>query len=162
ARDRGARREDRRRRRCGARSLPRCTRAVGDRVVEPRALARATARARACTLHSARSQRAAGRSDALARDGARVARPARTRRHPGAEVKRTKPKSDGTLLPEVRAPKLDDNRRTFGVDEAGRGPIIGPMAIAVVALDKRGAAALRRAGVADSKSFGFGADACAK
>lgn len=75
-------------------------------------------------------------------------------------MKRPKP-----LLPDdapPRAPKVDDNRRTFGVDEAGRGPIIGPMAIAVVALDKRSAAALRRAGVADSKSFGFGADACAK
>lgn len=56
----------------------------------------------------------------------------------------------------------DPNRRTFGVDEAGRGPIIGPMAIAVVAVDRRGAAALRRCGVADSKSFGFGADACAR
>ncbi len=59
--------------------------------------------------------------------------------------------------------KPDDAiRRVFGVDEAGRGPIIGPMAIAVVAVDKRGAAALRRCGVADSKSFGFGADACAR
>jgi len=52
--------------------------------------------------------------------------------------------------------------RVFGVDEAGRGPIIGPMAIAVVALDRGSSAALRRAGVADSKQFGAGADACAQ
>jgi ribonuclease HII len=52
--------------------------------------------------------------------------------------------------------------RVFGVDEAGRGPIIGPMAIAVVALDKGASAALRRCGVADSKSFGAGPDACAQ
>lgn len=53
-------------------------------------------------------------------------------------------------------------RRVFGVDEAGRGPILGPMALAVVVVDRRGAAALRRCGVADSKSFGFGPDACAR
>ena len=52
--------------------------------------------------------------------------------------------------------------RVFGVDEAGRGPILGPMAIAVVALDRGASAALRRAGVVDSKSFGAGADACAQ
>lgn len=52
--------------------------------------------------------------------------------------------------------------RVFGVDEAGRGPILGPMAIAVVALDRGASAALRRAGVADSKQFGAGADAIAQ
>jgi ribonuclease HII len=52
--------------------------------------------------------------------------------------------------------------RVFGVDEAGRGPILGPMAIAVVALDRGASAALRRAGVVDSKSFGAGPDACAQ
>ncbi|MBK8235469.1 MAG: hypothetical protein IPK74_07950 [Deltaproteobacteria bacterium] len=51
-------------------------------------------------------------------------------------------------------------RRTFGVDEAGRGPILGPMAIAVVALESRQAGALCRAGVVDSKHFGAGPDAC--
>jgi ribonuclease HII len=49
----------------------------------------------------------------------------------------------------------------FGVDEAGRGPILGPMAIAVVVLDRGGASALRRAGVVDSKDFGAGPDAVA-
>jgi ribonuclease HII len=50
--------------------------------------------------------------------------------------------------------------RVFGVDEAGRGPILGPMAIGVVALDRRNATALERAGVVDSKDFGAGPDAC--
>jgi ribonuclease HII len=43
--------------------------------------------------------------------------------------------------------------RTFGVDEAGRGPVLGPMAIAVVGLEAGAARALRRAGVCDSKAF---------
>jgi ribonuclease HII len=50
-------------------------------------------------------------------------------------------------------------RRTFGADEAGRGPILGPMAIAVVALDRGAAISLRKRGVTDSKSFGFGVEA---
>lgn len=45
-------------------------------------------------------------------------------------------------------------KRTFGVDEAGRGPILGPMAIAVVVVDSKRAARLTRLGVADSKRFG--------
>ncbi len=49
----------------------------------------------------------------------------------------------------------------FGVDEAGRGPILGPMAISVVALDRQAASALRRAGVVDSKDFGAGPTAWA-
>jgi ribonuclease HII len=47
----------------------------------------------------------------------------------------------------------------FGADEAGRGPILGPMAIAVVALDPVSEAALLQLGVADSKSFGSDAPA---
>ncbi|MEZ4448573.1 MAG: hypothetical protein R3B09_03760 [Nannocystaceae bacterium] len=46
--------------------------------------------------------------------------------------------------------------RTLGVDEAGRGPILGPMALAVVALDRAGEAALIALGVQDSKRFGAG------
>jgi ribonuclease HII len=42
----------------------------------------------------------------------------------------------------------------FGADEAGRGPILGPMAIAVVGLDVDAEAALRTLGVDDSKRFG--------
>ena len=53
-------------------------------------------------------------------------------------------------------------KRTFGADEAGRGPILGPMVVAVVALDRGGAIALRKRGIADSKSFGAGADAIAR
>jgi len=45
---------------------------------------------------------------------------------------------------------------TFGVDEAGRGPILGPMVIAVVAVDRGGTRRLNRLGVDDSKAFGSG------
>src|SRR5262249_22131411 len=51
------------------------------------------------------------------------------------------------------------NRLTLGIDEAGRGPAIGPMVMAAVALDSRAAAALTRLGLRDSKSFGAGEDA---
>ena len=43
---------------------------------------------------------------------------------------------------------------TLGIDEAGRGPVLGPMVIAAVCLDTRGARALTRAGLRDSKSYG--------
>ena len=49
---------------------------------------------------------------------------------------------------------FDHGGLVFGADEAGRGPILGPMAIAVVALDPAAEAALQALGVADSKSFG--------
>jgi ribonuclease HII len=48
---------------------------------------------------------------------------------------------------------------TIGIDEAGRGPILGPMVMAAVALTPRRAASLTRAGVCDSKAFGAGAEA---
>jgi ribonuclease HII len=41
----------------------------------------------------------------------------------------------------------------LGIDEAGRGPVLGPMVMACVALRPRKAAALTRAGVTDSKKF---------
>jgi ribonuclease HII len=44
----------------------------------------------------------------------------------------------------------------YGVDEAGRGPILGPMALAVVALDPVGTERLSALGVQDSKRFGAG------
>jgi ribonuclease HII len=50
-------------------------------------------------------------------------------------------------------------RMTLGIDEAGRGPAIGPMVMAAVVLDTRAAAALTRAGLRDSKRFGAGSDA---
>lgn len=46
----------------------------------------------------------------------------------------------------------------FGADEAGRGPILGPMAIAVVGVDAPAERALERLGVDDSKRFGSGAE----
>ncbi len=52
--------------------------------------------------------------------------------------------------------------RTFGADEAGRGPILGPMVIAVVGVDKGAAISLAKRGVCDSKGFGAGASARAK
>jgi len=42
----------------------------------------------------------------------------------------------------------------LGIDEAGRGPGIGPMVLAAVALDPGGSTLLTQAGVRDSKSFG--------
>ena len=48
---------------------------------------------------------------------------------------------------------------TLGIDEAGRGPAIGPMVMGAVALDSKAAAALTRAGLRDSKSYGAGEEA---
>ncbi len=53
-------------------------------------------------------------------------------------------------------------RLTLGIDEAGRGPALGPMVMAAVTLDTRAARALTRAGLRDSKSYGAGADARAR
>jgi len=50
-------------------------------------------------------------------------------------------------------------RITLGIDEAGRGPSVGPMVVAAVALDSRSAAALTRAGLCDSKTYGAGDEA---
>ena len=44
----------------------------------------------------------------------------------------------------------------LGIDEAGRGPALGEMVLAAVALTSVAARRLRRAGVADSKAFGSG------
>ncbi len=44
----------------------------------------------------------------------------------------------------------------YGIDEAGRGPILGPMALAVVVLDDASTARLTALGVQDSKRFGAG------
>lgn len=44
----------------------------------------------------------------------------------------------------------------YGIDEAGRGPILGPMTLAIVVLDPAGAARLTELGVTDSKRFGAG------
>jgi ribonuclease HII len=52
----------------------------------------------------------------------------------------------------VTAPFIHDEL-ILGVDEAGRGPILGPMVMACVALRPRKAAGLTRAGVTDSKAF---------
>jgi len=51
------------------------------------------------------------------------------------------------------------NRLTLGIDEAGRGPSVGPMVMAAVALDSRTAAVLTRAGLCDSKTYGAGEEA---
>jgi len=59
----------------------------------------------------------------------------------------------------VRSKSTPPIRITLGIDEAGRGPAVGPMMMAAVALDSRSAAALTRAGLCDSKSYGAGDDA---
>lgn len=46
--------------------------------------------------------------------------------------------------------------RLIGIDEAGRGPVLGPLVMAVVALTHEQAAELRSLGVQDSKKYGSG------
>lgn len=50
-------------------------------------------------------------------------------------------------------PSFVHDELVLGIDEAGRGPILGPMVMACVALRPRKASGLRRAGVTDSKAF---------
>jgi ribonuclease HII len=59
----------------------------------------------------------------------------------------------------TKRPNPIPNRLTLGIDEAGRGPAIGPMVMAAVAIDSKTAAVLTRKGLRDSKSFGAGEDA---
>lgn len=61
--------------------------------------------------------------------------------------------------PRARASSAPPVRVTLGIDEAGRGPSVGPMVVAAVALDSRCAGALTRAGLCDSKTYGAGEDA---
>jgi ribonuclease HII len=58
-----------------------------------------------------------------------------------------------------RATNRFPNRLTLGIDEAGRGPAVGPMVMAAVAIDSKTAAALSRKGLRDSKTYGAGDDA---
>lgn len=58
-------------------------------------------------------------------------------------------------VPSTRAPRRT-TRLTIGVDEAGRGPAMGPMTLAVVLLDSAAARRLSREGVMDSKAVGAG------
>lgn len=67
-----------------------------------------------------------------------------------------KPRARASSAPQVRV------RVTLGIDEAGRGPAVGPMVVAAVALDSRSAGALTRAGLCDSKTYGAGDDAHAR
>ena len=68
-----------------------------------------------------------------------------------------------TLVPVVPEPVVATSRAraalVLGIDEAGRGPWLGPMVVAAVALDTAASRRLARAGVADSKAFGAGPDA---
>lgn len=62
-------------------------------------------------------------------------------------------------MPRKPQPVRFPNRLTLGIDEAGRGPAIGPMVMAAVAIDSRTAAILTRKGLRDSKAYGAGEDA---
>jgi ribonuclease HII len=46
----------------------------------------------------------------------------------------------------------------LGIDEAGRGPVLGPLVVAGVVLRPQCASALTRRGVCDSKAFGAGSE----
>lgn len=61
--------------------------------------------------------------------------------------------------PRRRASSAPPIRLTLGIDEAGRGPAVGPMVMAAVVLCSRGAASLTRMGLCDSKTYGAGDDA---
>jgi len=50
----------------------------------------------------------------------------------------------------------------LGIDEAGRGPVLGPLVMAGLVADEAGRRRLADLGVADSKSFGSGAKAQAQ
>jgi len=63
---------------------------------------------------------------------------------------RGKPRKPSAMFP---------NRLTLGIDEAGRGPAIGPMVMAAVAIDSKTAAQLTRKGLRDSKTYGAGDEA---
>jgi ribonuclease HII len=67
--------------------------------------------------------------------------------------------SPGALAVMTKRRNPIPNRLTLGIDEAGRGPAIGPMVMAAVAIDSKTAAALTRKGLRDSKSFGAGDEA---
>jgi ribonuclease HII len=101
-----------------------------------------------------RAAGAAPRTDARTAN----ARAATTRARAAAAAPSIRPSRDDQLgLPGVTA--RTRGPLTLGIDEAGRGPILGPMVMAAVALDPGAARALTRAGVADSKKFASRPDA---
>ena len=53
-------------------------------------------------------------------------------------------------------------RLTLGIDEAGRGPALGPMVMSAVVLNTHSAQTLTRLGLRDSKSYGAGPKAHAR
>ena len=53
----------------------------------------------------------------------------------------------------------EGRRSVAGIDEAGRGPVLGPLVVAGVVLRPQRASALTRRGVSVSKEFGAGEDA---
>ena len=97
----------------------------------------------------------------------------RRRRCPGASISRSasaarsssprlgydRPRSPADAARHRTGSACIPNRLTLGIDEAGRGPSIGPMVMAAVALDSRAAAVLTRKGLRDSKAYGAGDDA---
>jgi ribonuclease HII len=62
----------------------------------------------------------------------------------------------------VRARQRPADGLVLGIDEAGRGPVLGPMVVAAVTLRPQRSAALTRRGVCDSKAFGAGPEARAR
>lgn len=71
-------------------------------------------------------------------------------------AKRTKGSSDLQLSMPGLGAQPDAAVAVLGLDEAGRGPMLGPMVMAVVALSPQAADELAALGVTDSKRFGAG------
>lgn len=84
-----------------------------------------------------------------------------TRREPEPPARKAsrRPTPPGTTAARKVGPIPDVS--TLGIDEAGRGPVLGPLVMAGVVLRTRQASSLTRAGVTDSKAFA-GEDAHAR
>jgi len=56
----------------------------------------------------------------------------------------------------MNLPRPSNRRFLIGIDEAGRGPVLGPMVVAMVIIEESGTRELVRIGAKDSKCFGSG------
>lgn len=80
-------------------------------------------------------------------------------RSPPASVRAAAAAAAAAAIAAATPAPASRRRVTLGIDEAGRGPSVGPMVMAAVAIDSQAAAALTRKGLTDSKTYGAGEDA---